>query len=273
MKLFFFNIKPSTLSVALFLFFLSGCAFQEPKADAWLKDKDLVLQSLQDVHVRNAQLQEDIDALDYRVIALERTAAKHETKLVILESNLHEAKKVKNQRIKDKKNKPKTEKRIVALNKRLDVISAKLKVPAAPVAAVKVSKAELDEKNAYTAAYLALKSGRYDEASSGFVEVIKTHPKGEYTDQSYYWLGESLAALKRYKEALESFTIVVNEYPKSSKYASALMRIGYIYQVIQQSDDARAALNRVIKEFPNSKEAVRAKAQLEIIQPDEGAKQ
>ncbi len=259
------------MSVALFLLFLSGCAMQEPKPDAWLKDKDLVLQSLQDVHVRNAQLQEDIDALDYRMITLERTAAKHETKLVILESSVDNAKDVRSKQ-QSKKNKPKTEKRIVDLNKRLDVISAKLKEPAAPVSAVKGSKENVNEKNAYTAAYLALKSGRYDESSSGFVEVIKAHPQGEYTDQSYYWLGESLAALKRYKEALESFTIVVNEYPKSSKYVSSLMRIGYIYQIIQQPGDAKAALNRVIKEFPNSKEAVRAKAQLEIIQPSDGAK-
>jgi tol-pal system protein YbgF len=269
MKVLFLDLKPSTMSVALFFLFFSGCAMQGSKSDAWLEDKDLVLQSLQDVHVRNAQLQEDVDALDYRIITLERASSKQETRIFVLESRAVAAKKAKNkQQVKDKKNKPKTEKKIVALNKRLDVISAKLDVP---IPAVKISQAQLDEKNAYTAAYLALKSGRYDEASSGFVAVIKGHPKGEYTDQSYYWLGESLAALKRYKEALESFTIVVNEYPKSSKYISALMRIAYVDQVLQQPDDAISALKRVIKEFPNSKEAVRAEAQLDIIQPSDGA--
>ncbi len=253
--------------MALSLVFLSGCATTKPDAEPWSSDKPLIVQSLQDAHVGNAKLQDKLDLLDQRILDLERHNAEQQTKIAMLEASLKKqglaAQKPKHV-LKSKK--PKT-----SLNKRLDAMSAKLnpvsvkpnavKLPTAP----KNKQAETDEKNAYTAAYLALKSGRYDEASAGFVKVIKAHPKGEYTDQAYYWLGESLVALLRNEEALESFTVVANQYPKSSKYAAALLKIASVYKNMKYYDQAEKTLQRVIKEHPDGRTAERARAELKLL--------
>ncbi len=270
MKLFFFDLKPLTLSVALSLVFLSGCATTKPDAEPWSADKPLIIQSLQDAHVGNAKLQDKLDLLDQRLLGLERANAEQQTKISMLEAGL----KKQGQSARKPKYVSSSKKPNTSLNKRLDAMSAKLNP--APVNLSVVAgdnkqvgasnkQAEMDEKNAYTAAYLALKSGRYDEASSGFVKVIKAHPKGEYTDQAYYWLGESLVALLRNEEALESFTVVANQYPKSPKHAAALLKIASVYTNMKYYDQAEKTLQRVIKEYPDGRTAERARAELKLL--------
>ncbi len=254
--------------MALSLVLLTSCATSKPLPEQWLSDKNLVLQSLQDVHVSNAQLKEHIEQIDQKMMSLERLSLEQETKIAMLEASLAESQEkavVYSQRIK------KPIKKTTSLNKRLDAMAVK-KAASKVVKPVATEAAASAEKNAYTAAYLALKSGRYDEASAGFVAVIQKHPKGEYTDQAYYWLGESLVAQRRNKEALESFNVVVNQYHKSPKHAAALLKIATVHQNLQQIGDARAALQRVIKEYPDSKTAEIARAQLKALSQNNGAK-
>jgi len=110
---------------------------------------------------------------------------------------------------------------------------------------------------------LALKRGRYDEASAGFSDVIAAHPDGEYTDQAYYWLGESLVAQRQLKRAVKAFSLVVSKYPRGAKHAAALLKLATTYQSLNQLGDARAALARVIQEHPDSRAAERARVLLQ----------
>ncbi len=269
MPLLSFDIKPSTVSVALSLLLMTGCATTKSEPDPWAKDKPLIIQSLQDAHVNYAQLTEKVAQLDQRVVDLERENREQATKLVVLEAAVQkkasEAQITTKPKAKASKVTPKP-----SLNQRLDALSLAASQPV--VAKPKPAPAASDqdkakEKNAYTAAYLALKSGRYDESSARFVQVIKAHPNGEYTDQAYYWLGESLVALLRYPEALEAFSIVANQYPKSAKHAAALLKIASVYKAMKQPEKARKALVRVIKAYPDGRIAERARAELKLLSP------
>jgi tol-pal system protein YbgF len=268
MKLFLCLMKPPILSVALSLVLLTGCATNKPESEQWLEDKGLVLQSLRDAHLANTKLYEDITNMDERILSLEQLTTDQTTKIVILESALAASKTKAKVAVRAPGS---AGKNASVLNKRLDRMSAKLILPPVAVKTVSVKQAASNEKNAYTAAYLAFKSGRYNEASSGFVSVINTHPKGEYTDQAYYWLGESLVAQRRNKEALESFTMVIKNYPQSPKYAAALFKTATVYKSMQQIGDAKAALLRVIKEYPDSRTAERARVQLTALSESNGA--
>lgn len=255
--------------MALSLVLLTSCATSKPAPEQWLSDKNLVLQSLQDAHVSNAQLKEHIEQMDQKMMSLERLSLEQDTKIAMLEASLAASQeKAKNIAHAQRTKKPKKKK--TSLNKRLDAMA--VKQAKAKVVKPVTEAAASNEKNAYTAAYLALKSGRYDEASSGFVAVIQAHPKGKYTDQAYYWLGESLIAQRRNKEALESFIVVANQYDKSPKHAAALLKIATVYQNLQQVGDARAALQRVIREYPDSKTAEIARSQLKALSQNNGAK-
>jgi len=268
-----YDLKPSTLSVALSLVLLTGCVTTKPDPEPWSADKPLIVQSLQDVHIGTSKLQEKLDLLEQRILDLERQDAGQQTKIAMLEAQIE--KQSKQSKVRKRPTKPKKPK--ASLNKRLDAMSANLNPalvsPTAAQASVETANnkpTDTDEKNAYTAAYLALKSGRYDESSAGFVKVIKVHPKGEYTDQAYYWLGESLVALLRNEEALESFTVVANQYPKSSKHAAALLKMASVYKNMKYFDQAKKTLQRVLKEYPNGRTAERARAELKLLpQPSE----
>ena len=268
LKILSLNKKPSTLSVALSLVLITGCMPNKPEPEQWLKDKELVVQSLQDAHVNNAKLQTNLEALDSRILSLENLNAQQTAKVNALEATLA-AQQLASQKMAKKKPQPKLKPK--ALNKRLDALSAKLNPSV--VKPVDAAATALAEKNAYTAAYLALKSGRYDESSAGFSKVVKTHPKGEYTDQAYYWLGESLVAQHRDKEAVEAFKVVANNYKDSPKHAAALLKLASAYQSMNQVGNSRAALARVIQEHPDSRSAERARIQLGNLSQGSGAKQ
>ena len=273
MKLFSWELKPSTLSVALSLVLLQGCVSTKPDPEPWSVDRPLIVQSLQDAHIGTSKLQEKFNLLEQRLLDLERDNAEQQTQIAMLEARVEkQGKAAKAPKRSNKPSKPNA-----SLNKRLDALSDKLQpspvkpvVVKSPVLVANDKQTEMDEKNAYTAAYLALKSGRYDESSSGFVKVIKAHPKGEYTDQAYYWLGESLVALLRNEEALESFTVVASQYPKSSKHAASLLKIASVYKSMKYYDQAKKTLQRVIREYPNGRTAERARAELKLLpQPSE----
>ncbi|MDQ6989094.1 MAG: tol-pal system protein YbgF [Mariprofundaceae bacterium] len=246
--------KPSALLVVLSLVLLSGCMAAKPAEDLWLKDKDLVLQSLQDAHMENVKLRERVGELDLRMVDLERVASKQSSKIKALEATPP-------QRVSAKKKKKNNKRKAISLKQRLDKLSAQLIIPAVPTVKVKLSAA--DEKNAYTAAYLALKSGRYEEASAGFTAVIRSHPEGEYTDQAYYWLGESYVAQRQFQDAIKAFSAVINKFPQGAKHAAGLLKLATTYQSLNQLTDARAALSRVIQEHPDSRTAERARVLLQ----------
>jgi len=113
-------------------------------------------------------------------------------------------------------------------------------------------------KNAYTAAYLSLKSLRYDEATAAFRAFIKQYPNSVYTDQAWFWLGESLYHQKQWDEALRAYHIVASDYPKSVKHAAALLKVALLYRQNGRLDEAEAILRRLLREHPNSDVAANA---------------
>lgn len=114
-------------------------------------------------------------------------------------------------------------------------------------------------KNAYTAAYLSLKSLRFAEATAAFRAFIKQYPNSAYTDQAWFWLGESLYHQKQWDEALRAYHIVASDYPKSVKHAAALLKVALLYRQNGKLDEAEAILRRLLREHPDSDVAANAK--------------
>ncbi len=139
-----------------------------------------------------------------------------------------------------------------------------LPAPAAPDPAELARKEA--EKNAYTAAWLALKGGRFEEATQGFTALLRDYPDGEYADQAWYWLGESRAARKEMKQAARAFRTVVKQYPKSVKRPAALLRLGDIAREAGKIDRARKRYAQLLKEYPDSPAAGQARRALRLLE-------
>ncbi len=120
-----------------------------------------------------------------------------------------------------------------------------------------------EEEATYLKVFDLLKASKYDEAISGFQEMIGRWPKGRYADNAHYWLGESHYAKKDYHTALDAFQKLLEQFPASAKAPDALLKSGLCYQQMGQPDAARERLQKVIDNHPNSSAAALAKARLE----------
>ena len=122
-----------------------------------------------------------------------------------------------------------------------------------------------DEEALYLKSFDQLKAQKYDEAISGFKAMLVKYPQGNYSDNAWYWSGESQYIKKDYPSAITSYRSLLEKFPLSPKVPDALLKTGIILQDQKKNDQAKAAYNRVIKEFPNSSAATQARSRLSQI--------
>lgn len=238
---------------------VSACASKKPP-EAWLQDKPIVTGSIKGLQKGQQSIEEEIGVLKGRLIELEqarmiRTSAMNARNASIGQLQTRMAR-LEAMATRSKKSSRITKRKLV---KKLDKI---VKSISQPVVAAPVQPPVEEEKNHYTAAYLALKSGRYKEATQGFRRLLKSFPKGEYTDQTWYWLGESYYAQHKLKQAIDAFEMVVVHHPKSSKHAAALLKLGLAYKGVSRTGDASTVWQRLIRKYPDSAAAEQARRQL-----------
>ncbi len=237
---------------------ISACA-SDKQPDAWLQDKQIVIASIKQLQNDQQPLKKEMGNLRGRMMVLERAQAKRAATVDAQNASIEQLETsiahLQTMAVKSKKSSQIIKQKLV---KKLDKIAKSISTP---VVAPPVQRGE-EEKNHYTAAYLALKSGRYKEAIRGFRHLLRSFPKGEYTDQAWYWLGESYYAQHRLKKAIDAFETVVMHYPKSPRHAAALLQLGLAYKAVSRIGDARAIFDRLVREHPDNATAAQARRQL-----------
>ncbi len=243
---------------------LSGCAGKEDINDQ--DQKDLIVESLAGLQRNQNNMQERLTLLDARVLELEKTVAKQDASIEAMTATLTSIKSNKeHESLKASAGHKAAKKREAskkALTAKINRLQSKINQTSSKTAVDVAAK----EKESYTAAYLALKSGRYDEAATAFKVFLSDYPHGEYADQAYYWLGESLLAKGEFLASVPAFQALIKNYPKSSKYKAGLLKLGLAYQEGKRMGDAKAVLQRLINEYPQSKDAKRARIRLSQLQ-------
>ena len=265
---------------------LAACGSDDKKI-SWEQDKESITKSIQALD--ESQKKEAVSTkallavIDSRLQSLQTSSQAQQKKIEALSAQLEERKRAEQKRIeeehaaelkriqlqKKKQRALQRAKKIAAVVKKtsereqVDVLAKQtVTLPASAVPAATVET----EKNAYTAAYLALKSGRFDEASKGFNEQLDLYPDGEYADQAWYWLGETRYAQQAYAMAANAFKFVINNHPKSVKFDAALLKLGQVSEVLKRNNNAMKYYNRLINEYGDSKSAEQARKALARMQ-------
>ncbi|GMQ99194.1 MAG: hypothetical protein BMS9Abin18_0010 [Zetaproteobacteria bacterium] len=222
-----------------------------------------MIASMQKLQDEQQSMKNKIDNLRKRMIELEQIQTAQSSMIDAQNASIRQLQtrttRLKAVAAKSKKSSQITKRKLV---KKLDKIAKSI---SKSVVASPVQRGE-KEKNHYTAAYLALKSGRYEEATRSFRSLLKTFPKGEYADQAWYWLGESYYAQRNLKQAIHAFETIAKHYPKSAKHAAALLKLGLAYQDASRMRNARATLQRLVREHSDSAAAEQARSQLRLMQ-------
>ena len=137
----------------------------------------------------------------------------------------------------------------------LPVVVAKKPAPEMVVVvplAIPTAEIEKTEQKAYDHAYGLVKSKKFDQASSGFTQLLVDYPNGKFAPNAHYWLGELFMVDSDLNSAAGEFTKVVTLYPKHWKSADALYKLGEIYFRLGDKMLSKQYLDRVVLEFPDS---------------------
>ena len=147
-----------------------------------------------------------------------------------------------------------------------DPVAPRASAPAVVPAAVPVSRANpADEQISYLAAYELVKNKRYDDALSAMTVFTQKYPKGGYTANAQYWLGELYLLKKDYAQGIEHFNSVLQQFPTSSKSAASMLKVGYAYIAMGNKPEARKYLQQVVRAYPGTPTAQLANSKLRTI--------
>ncbi len=125
--------------------------------------------------------------------------------------------------------------------------------PPASSGAAPVSSADpARERAEYDTALAILRDGRYSDAALSFKQYIDAYPNGSYTDNAYYWLGETYYVTREFDKAQATFSKLVTDFPDSQKAADSRLKIGYILYEKQDWKASRAELEAVASNWPAS---------------------
>jgi tol-pal system protein YbgF len=119
-----------------------------------------------------------------------------------------------------------------------------------------------DEQISYLAAYELIKNKRYDAAIQAMQTFVQKYPRGGYTANAEYWLGELYTVNKQYSTAIEHFNIVLVQFPSSAKSAASLLKSGYAYAASGNTEEAKKRYQQVVSAYPNTPTAELARAKL-----------
>ncbi len=122
-----------------------------------------------------------------------------------------------------------------------------------------------DEQISYLAAYELVKNKRYDDAVSAMNVFVQKYPKGGYTANAQYWLGELYLVKRDYPKAIEHFNVVLQQFPTSSKSAASMLKVGYAYAAQGDKQEAKKFLQQVVRAYPGTPTAQLANSKLRTI--------
>ncbi len=272
----------------LSLLFIAGCAKKEEAPQPqWSNDKPVIHQSIQQLGKQQQQFRADlakqrytIDTLQQQIVDLVKKNRLQQAQIRAISQRIEKLHGKKRAHAAPRSVAPQTSEaaRRPTAPATTHAASAPAKAapptPSSPTAttvappAVKIDNAARAqaEKNAYSSAYLALKSGRFEEAGKAFNAFLDHYPQGQYVDQAWYWLGETRYAQGLADAALNAFKYVADHYPKSVKHAAALLKLGQIAESLSNWPMATTAYQRLMHDHPDANSAGLAREALSRLQ-------
>jgi len=135
----------------------------------------------------------------------------------------------------------------------------------------KMTQVETNDGNEETALFLkgieAFKRHSWPEAENSLKHLIKTDPKGRYSEKAYFLLAKSIEELHSQTPS-EHFSVIKSHYddalfrfPASIFVPDALLSMGNICQKVKSYDEAIGYFNRVIEKKTDENSYVKAMIQ------------
>lgn len=142
--------------------------------------------------------------------------------------------------------------RIVSSSKPKTVENQADKVESSVSKAQQAPVVAAEENKLYRDAFELLKSKQYNDAINAFQVYLSKFPSGNYTVNSYYWIGEIYYLQGKSEEAKKAFSSVANNFPNSQKVPDALLKLAIIEIDAGKVDQGRTLLEKVQRQYPGT---------------------
>ena len=114
----------------------------------------------------------------------------------------------------------------------------------------------------YESALSAFKAKDYEAVIAGMRSYLDSNPRGKYSLDARYYLGESLYQKKEYEKAAVEFGAVQERSPSSAQGRKSTLRLAQSFKAMGKNKDAKAFAELLIQGNPNSEEAKAARKML-----------
>ncbi|MDY6829560.1 MAG: tol-pal system protein YbgF [Pseudomonadota bacterium] len=108
-----------------------------------------------------------------------------------------------------------------------------------------------DEAAHYQAAYEKVRARDFEAAKQGFLVFLNRFPRGSFSANAYYWLGELYLLESDLEAARDAFTQVITEFPDHNKTADSMYKLGVTYHKMGDAEQARTVLEKTQQIYPD----------------------
>jgi tol-pal system protein YbgF len=105
-----------------------------------------------------------------------------------------------------------------------------------------------------------LRKGKYSGAKAALRAYIQRYPRGTFTGNAYYWLGEAHYAQGRYRQAAIHFADGYQKFPKHAKAADNLLKLGMSMARLKRKREACATFRALRLRYPNAAGSLKRRA-------------
>jgi tol-pal system protein YbgF len=122
---------------------------------------------------------------------------------------------------------------------------------------IAVADENLGEKELYETIQILIRNRQYEMAITQLEALIVRFPDGEYTANTYYWLGQVQAAKTNpdFEKARQALAQVISFFPEHSKVPDAAYALGKVYHKLGDCERATDLLQQVINQYPKKSAA------------------
>ncbi len=115
-----------------------------------------------------------------------------------------------------------------------------------------VQQPNKNEKQDYQTAHETLVNGHTGQAIKLFNAFLINFPKGQYSANAQYWLGEAYSIKQDFISARKAFSKVITLHPESSKGADTMLKLGFLEAKAKNPVKAREWLTGVTMKYPGT---------------------
>ena len=107
-----------------------------------------------------------------------------------------------------------------------------------------------------------IENSRYSEAAENLRLLILSFPRGEYSIEAYFYLGDIYFQQQMYQDSIETFNSLLNNFPENNRTPESIFKLGLNFLRLEDELAAISNFNNVIQNYPESSAAILSKEEL-----------